>query len=235
MQYAPALGDTVEDIQRQTIGRVMGFVGPYVQLRPVDGGREWDARREWLRPVSLTEALSAGVAAANARSRGQALVTANTSLPVDTATMYATTALVLDEKAELPTADELNNLTLLYRGHLMLLIPEVEKAGLGLPEDDTARRRAHAGVAEARTRLNLEAGPTLPAQVAHAQRLARSVVCLLGHLENPGRAPDRPNHSSAKEDRVSEPTQTAFGMTVTDLNQIVRLGHPEGPRWRLPN
>ncbi|MFI6282597.1 hypothetical protein [Streptomyces sp. NPDC050988] len=70
-QYAPALGDTVEDTRRRAIGRVMGFVGPYVQLRPVDGGREWDARQEWLRPVSLTEALSAGVAAANARSRGE--------------------------------------------------------------------------------------------------------------------------------------------------------------------
>ncbi|MDQ1026894.1 hypothetical protein QF035_004476 [Streptomyces umbrinus] len=88
----------------------------------------------------------------------------------------------------------------------MLLIPEVEKAGLGLPMDETVRRSAYAGVAEARTRLDLEAGPTLPAQVAHAQRLARSVVCFLGHLENPGRAPDAPNHPSAKEDLVTEPT-----------------------------
>ncbi|MFI6282598.1 DUF6415 family natural product biosynthesis protein [Streptomyces sp. NPDC050988] len=124
----------------------------------------------------------------------------NTSLPVDTATMHATTALMLDEHAELPTADELNNLILLYRGHLMLLIPEVEKAGLGLPEGEPVGRGVHAGVAEARTRLDLEAGPTLPAEVAHAQRLARSVICLLGHLEEPGRAPDEPNHPSAKED-----------------------------------
>ncbi|MGW0824074.1 hypothetical protein [Streptomyces sp. NPDC002845] len=70
-QYTPCLGDTVEDTQRQTIGRVMGFVGPNVQLRPVDGGREWDAHQDRLRPVPLTEALSVGVAAANARSRGE--------------------------------------------------------------------------------------------------------------------------------------------------------------------
>ena len=125
-------------------------------------------------------------------------MTVNTSLPVDTVTMHATTALVLDENAELPTADELNNLTLLYRGHLMLLIPEVEKAGLGLPEGETVGRGVRAGVAEARSRLDLEAGPTLPARVAHAQRLARSVICLLGHLENPGRGPDRPNQPSEK-------------------------------------
>ncbi|MDQ1026893.1 hypothetical protein QF035_004475 [Streptomyces umbrinus] len=30
-------------------------------------------------------------------------MTVNASLPVDTATMYATTALVLDENADLPT------------------------------------------------------------------------------------------------------------------------------------
>ncbi|MGW0824075.1 DUF6415 family natural product biosynthesis protein [Streptomyces sp. NPDC002845] len=113
-------------------------------------------------------------------------MTVNASLPVDTETMLATTARLLDENSELPIAEELNDLVLLYWGHLMLLIPEVEKAGLGLAEDDTARLGAHAGLTEARTRLSLEAGPTLPAQVAHAQRLARSVACLLGHLENLG-------------------------------------------------
>lgn len=67
--YKPRLGDTVEDTQRQKIGKVMGFVGPYVQLRPVDGGQEWDTRLETLRPATRDQALSAGVAAANARSR----------------------------------------------------------------------------------------------------------------------------------------------------------------------
>jgi hypothetical protein len=69
--YELKLGDLVEDTGAQRVGRVMGFEGPYVQLRPVDGGREWDARPERLRPATLAEVLSTGVAKANARSRGE--------------------------------------------------------------------------------------------------------------------------------------------------------------------
>jgi len=69
--YTPQLGDTVEDTRRKRVGKVMGFEGPYVQLRPIGGGIEWDAGPDELRPLTLTEALSAGVAAANARSRGE--------------------------------------------------------------------------------------------------------------------------------------------------------------------
>ncbi|MDX2657880.1 hypothetical protein PV736_02170 [Streptomyces scabiei] len=65
------LGAVVEDVKVKKVGKVMGFVGPYVQLRPVGGGVEWDARPERLRPVTVAEALSAGAAAANARSRGE--------------------------------------------------------------------------------------------------------------------------------------------------------------------
>ncbi|MFD9107125.1 hypothetical protein [Streptomyces bottropensis] len=71
-EHMPAIGDVVEDVGlRQTkVGTVMGFEGPYVQLRPVGGGREWDAEPGDLRPVTAAEALSARLAAANARSRG---------------------------------------------------------------------------------------------------------------------------------------------------------------------
>ncbi|WTP18737.1 hypothetical protein OHT93_37805 [Streptomyces sp. NBC_00191] len=34
------------DVRRHKVGRVMGLVGPYVQMRPKEGGREWDARPE---------------------------------------------------------------------------------------------------------------------------------------------------------------------------------------------
>jgi hypothetical protein len=51
----------------------MGFVGPYVQLRPVGGGREWDALLEGLGPVPRSEVLSDSVARSNARSRGERL------------------------------------------------------------------------------------------------------------------------------------------------------------------
>ncbi|WP_409000351.1 hypothetical protein [Streptomyces europaeiscabiei] len=50
-------------------GEVMGCEGPYVQLRPLGGGREWDADPARVRPASAEERLRAAVAAANARSR----------------------------------------------------------------------------------------------------------------------------------------------------------------------
>ena len=71
--YKPDLGDTVEDTGTRRIGRVMGFEGPYVQVRPVGGGREWDARPDDLRPVTGAQALRSAVAVANARSRGEQL------------------------------------------------------------------------------------------------------------------------------------------------------------------
>ena len=70
-RYQPNIGDTVEDTVRRRIGKVMGSEGPYVQLRPIGGGREWDAKPGNLRPLTQSEVLSAGVAEANARSRGE--------------------------------------------------------------------------------------------------------------------------------------------------------------------
>lgn len=46
---------------------VMGHVGPYVQLRPPRGGREWDVPPEDVRGPTPTEELSAKVAVANRR------------------------------------------------------------------------------------------------------------------------------------------------------------------------
>ena len=69
--YKPCLGDTVEDTDTNKVGKVMGFEGPYVQVRPIGVGLEWDARPEDLRPITGTEALRSAVAAANARSRGE--------------------------------------------------------------------------------------------------------------------------------------------------------------------
>ncbi|WP_446750441.1 hypothetical protein [Streptomyces sp. AC1-42T] len=47
----------------------MGHEGPWLQLRPLGGGREWDADPDRLRPLDPAELLSARVAEANARSR----------------------------------------------------------------------------------------------------------------------------------------------------------------------
>ncbi|MEU1023781.1 hypothetical protein ABZ366_17145 [Streptomyces sp. NPDC005904] len=54
-------------------GRPSGFRWPVVLgQRPVGGGREWDARGP-VRLATPAERLSADVARANARSRGEAL------------------------------------------------------------------------------------------------------------------------------------------------------------------
>ena len=69
--YKPNIGDNVEDTASRGVGRVMGFEGPFVRLRPIGGGREWDAGPGNLRLLTVHEALSKGAAAANARSRGE--------------------------------------------------------------------------------------------------------------------------------------------------------------------
>ncbi|WP_435210747.1 DUF6415 family natural product biosynthesis protein [Streptomyces sp. bgisy034] len=106
--------------------------------------------------------------------------------PVDLETMRATALRLLAENAEPPTPDELETLTLTLRGMIMLAIPEVEISAGRLPEDDVPRACALACVGEARMRLNLEPGRPLPAGIAHAQRLARSVNALCDHLQNLG-------------------------------------------------
>ena len=65
----PPLGAAVHDGESGRVGLVMGHEGPYLQLRPLGGGREWDADPARLRPLGPAELLSARVADANARSR----------------------------------------------------------------------------------------------------------------------------------------------------------------------
>lgn len=65
----PGVGDAVHDLRRDRCGRVMGREGPYLQVRPLAGGREWDAAPEQLRLLDQDELLRVLVAEANARSR----------------------------------------------------------------------------------------------------------------------------------------------------------------------
>ncbi|MFC9507561.1 DUF6415 family natural product biosynthesis protein [Streptomyces sp. NPDC057002] len=85
---------------------------------------------------------------------------------------------------EVPPPDRLETLTLQLHGHLMLAVPEVETAALALPEESVARVCALFCVGEARLRLSVQPGRSLSAQVAHTQRLARSVRTLCDHYEN---------------------------------------------------
>ncbi|MEU2717223.1 hypothetical protein [Streptomyces sp. NPDC007205] len=69
----PAVGSHVVDTRTGRLGIVMGAEGPYVQLRPYGGGREWDAEPGALRTATAAERLRAATAYANARSRGETL------------------------------------------------------------------------------------------------------------------------------------------------------------------
>ncbi|MFG2193137.1 hypothetical protein [Streptomyces sp. NPDC048639] len=66
----PQLGTIVKDTgEPNGIGIVMGYEGPYVQLRPVSGGKEWDAVPSQVRPLTAREELSVRLAERNEWSR----------------------------------------------------------------------------------------------------------------------------------------------------------------------
>lgn len=67
----PPIGTYAVDTRTGKVGRVMGHEGPYIQLRPVGGGREWDCAPEEVRAATTTERLRAATAYENARSRGE--------------------------------------------------------------------------------------------------------------------------------------------------------------------
>ena len=67
----PPVGSYAVDVGSGRVGMVMGHVGPYVQLRPLGGGREWDCDPGAVRRATPAERLSAATAYANARSRGE--------------------------------------------------------------------------------------------------------------------------------------------------------------------
>jgi hypothetical protein len=55
--YTPQIGELVHDEATHKVGRVADRIGPYWQLRPPGGGREWDARGP-LRPATAAETRS---------------------------------------------------------------------------------------------------------------------------------------------------------------------------------
>ncbi|MFE9976510.1 ATP-grasp peptide maturase system methyltransferase [Streptomyces hirsutus] len=54
------------------------------------------------------------------------------------------------------------------------------------------------------------------------------------HQDGPLRLWDQVEDALDAWQKVGSPDQSAFGMTVTEWDQVVWLGDPEGPRWRLP-
>jgi len=62
-------GTLLFDPATNRVGEYQDRSGPYAMLRPVGGGREWQADPAALRPATDQERLSAGVRAANDRAR----------------------------------------------------------------------------------------------------------------------------------------------------------------------
>ncbi|MGW4030105.1 hypothetical protein ACWEFL_12410 [Streptomyces sp. NPDC004838] len=67
--YEPEPGDVVLDAATRRVGRVMDRVGARVQIRPLNGGREWDARPEDVSPAAQSDAMREAVSQANAQTR----------------------------------------------------------------------------------------------------------------------------------------------------------------------
>ncbi|MFF3413010.1 DUF6415 family natural product biosynthesis protein [Streptomyces sp. NPDC002742] len=103
--------------------------------------------------------------------------------PPDIALMRSSVRRFLAEDSLPPSAHELETLTLRLRGHMHLLIPEVEQMIAGLPKDDIPRYCALACIGEARRKLNISAQPGISSGIAHARRLARSLNALCDHYE----------------------------------------------------
>ncbi|MFJ4870622.1 hypothetical protein [Streptomyces sp. NPDC088757] len=62
-------GDVARDTRTDRVGRVMGHVGPCYQLRPLTGGREWEAHADDMVPARQSDAMSPRVRELNRRSR----------------------------------------------------------------------------------------------------------------------------------------------------------------------
>ncbi|MEU2495452.1 hypothetical protein ACPCSD_32785 [Streptomyces griseoincarnatus] len=68
-QTRPGIGELAKDTARGRIGIVMGELGGRVQIRPIGGGREWDAMPDKVVRPSAREELSARLAIRNGNSR----------------------------------------------------------------------------------------------------------------------------------------------------------------------
>ncbi|TQK49782.1 hypothetical protein FBY35_0044 [Streptomyces sp. SLBN-118] len=71
--HVPDPGTLMVDSSRDRVGEFRGVAGPYWSLRPTNGGTEWEAEPEHVRPADPIERLQAEIARCNARSRGELL------------------------------------------------------------------------------------------------------------------------------------------------------------------
>ena len=90
---------------------------------------------------------------------------------------------LLGPHAQPPAGDELTTLHGLLRGHLHLLIPEVEQAALNRDREDVPRYVALACVDQARTTLRTAPCDGGYGALVQARRLARRLAALCDHYE----------------------------------------------------
>ncbi|MEV0639136.1 DUF6415 family natural product biosynthesis protein [Streptomyces sp. NPDC050619] len=146
---------------------------------------------------------------------------ATETLPLDLEVMRACAERVLTEDAEALSPEESETLTLQLRGHLTLVIPEIEMAEPDLSEDDLPRVCAFFCIGEARLRLRAEPGRTSSARIAHTQRLARSVIALCNHYENRDhRCPSGPERAAYRRMLLHCPGCPAC-RTVNDDGKVI--------------
>lgn len=111
-------------------------------------------------------------------------MTVNTDLPIDIEGMRATTGRLLTPNAEAPSAQDLELLTLTLKGHLALIIPDLEQAAAGRRgDDDLPRVCARMAIAETSRKVRVEPGPGLSSRLAYARRLSRCLDALCRHYE----------------------------------------------------
>ncbi|WP_307671763.1 DUF6415 family natural product biosynthesis protein [Streptomyces sp. V4I2] len=97
--------------------------------------------------------------------------------------MRRTISQLMDPDAQLPVGEALDLVQQVLRGHMQLIIPEVEQAARQRDKEDVSRYCALACVGEARGRLRAVARPGEHGALAYARRLARSLAALCDHHE----------------------------------------------------
>jgi hypothetical protein len=113
----PERGALFYDPATRKVGEYQDRSGPYALLRPVGGGREWQADPAALRLATPRERLSAGVRAANERTR-TADDTSHPPLPVRGCTTCAELAARREiARAEYDGSTETDANVLLRRHH----------------------------------------------------------------------------------------------------------------------
>ncbi|MFJ3658410.1 DUF6415 family natural product biosynthesis protein [Streptomyces nigra] len=109
--------------------------------------------------------------------------TTSAAQPLDIDTMRHSISRLLGPDAPPPASEELGVWEVLVRGHMQLIIPEVERAALARGEDGVSSYCALACVGEARGKLRAAVGPGAERVVVHARRLARCLAALCDHYE----------------------------------------------------